>query len=125
MKKIIVFYDNWCPNCTRFINLVKKLDFFNLIDTRKLRLNSDISKLPDIDLELAKKQMASKINNKWFYGYNSIYHILIRLPIIILIFPFLYFFKITNIGQYLYVQLAIKRKIIPLHCSSKTCNIEN
>lgn len=39
MNKFIVFYDNWCPNCNRFKNFIKKVDSLNLIFFKELRNN--------------------------------------------------------------------------------------
>jgi len=123
MKKIVVFYDNWCPNCTRFIEIVKKLDWLDLIDEKKLRNLSDTSKFPDLNPILAKEQMASYKDSKWNYGYISIYHIFLRLPIFWLFIPFFFILNISKLGNYLYMELALKRKIIPLHCDKESCEI--
>ncbi len=123
MKNLTIFYDNYCPNCTKFSKIVKKLDWLKLIQTKQLRNESDTNSFPDIDLELAKKQMAS-FNTKWHYGYNSIYLIFLRLPLFWIFIPFLYLFKITKLGQLLYTELALKRKIIPIHCDENICDIK-
>jgi len=122
MKKIIVFYDNWCPNCHRFIKIVNKLDWLNYIEIKELRNTKHTQKFLNLNLEIATKQMAS-FNGKWNYGYISIYLILKRLPLIFIFFPILYLLKITSLGQLIYKELAIKRKIIKLHCDEKSCKI--
>ncbi len=122
MKKLIIFYDNWCPYCTMFANQIQKWDIVNLIGVRQLRNENHTRVFTGIDINLAKQQMAS-YDGKWHYGYNSIYLILIRLPFFMWLFPILYFFKITTIGQFLYIQLALKRKIIPIHCTEDSCEI--
>lgn len=120
MKKIIVIYDNWCPNCTRFNKIVQKLDWFKLIDFKQLRNIQNTQKFKNLKLELAHQQMASYANH-WNYGFVSIFLILLRLPIFWIFIPFLYIFKITGFGQFIYKELAIKRKIIPLHCDENSC----
>ena len=121
MKKIIVIYDNWCPNCTKFIRTIQKLDWLKLIDVTKLR-DLDINTFPNLNLELAKNQMAS-YNRNWNYGFQSIYLIFTRLPVFWLVIPIFFILKITGIGQYFYNELAIKRQIIPIHCNSEGCEI--
>ena len=120
MKKITIFYDNWCPNCTRFNKIVEKLDWFKLIDSKQLRNTNATQQFKNLNLELAHQQMASYTNH-WNYGFVSIFLILSRLPIFWIFFPFLYIFKITGFGQLIYKELAIKRKIIPLHCDENSC----
>ena len=123
MSEIIVFYDNWCPNCSRFINIVKKTDWLNLIAVKKLREKQDTKSFSSLDYERAKKEMASYNDGVWNYGFNSLFLIFIRLPILWIISPFFLLLKISSIGQILYIKLAINRKIIPLHCDEKTCGI--
>ena len=122
MNQLIILYDEWCPNCTRFAKIVKKLDWFNLINCRQLRNHKDTKQFKNLNLELATQQMAS-YTNKWNYGFVSIFYILSRLPLFWIFFPFLFIFRITGIGQLIYKELAVKRKIIPLHCNDDSCII--
>lgn len=120
--KLTIFYDNYCPNCTKFAKLIEKLDWLHLIEVKQLRNELDTTSFPDIDLELAKQQMAS-FGTKWNYGYASIYHIFARLPLFWLFTPIFYILKVTTMGQFFYKEFALKRKIIPLHCSTAICDI--
>lgn len=123
MSKLILFYDNWCPNCSNFVKTIKKNDFFNKIDVVELRkvLENRLNYIA-LDEKLAKKQMASYSNLKYSYGYDSIFEIFKRIPHFWFLLPLLYFFKITKLGQNIYLTLAINRKIIPIHCD-KNCQI--
>lgn len=59
MKILIIFYDDFCPNCTKFTKMVSKFDWLELVEIKKLRNELDTSSFRDIDLILAKQQMAS------------------------------------------------------------------
>lgn len=122
MKKLTIFYDDFCPNCIRFANLVQKINWLKLIQVKKLRNEFDINSFRDIDLELAKKQMAS-YDSKWHYGYDSLFYIFLRLPLIWAFIPFFFLLKITKLGQFLYKEFALKRKIIPIHCDTEICDL--
>lgn len=122
MKKLVIFYDNYCPNCTKFANLVRKLDWLKLIEIKQLRNELHTKAFPSMDMQLAKHQMAS-FCTKWEYGYNSLYFIFLRLALFWLFIPFLYALKLTKLGQFLYKELALKRKIIPIHCDDRVCDI--
>jgi len=122
MKKITIFYDNFCPNCTKFSKFVQKLDLLKLIETKQLRNEIHTKPFPEIDLELAKQKMAS-FGSKWHYGYSSLFYIFARLPLFWLFMPLFYILKITTLGQLMYSELALKRKIIPIHCDAEICNI--
>jgi predicted DCC family thiol-disulfide oxidoreductase YuxK len=122
MKNLTIFYDNYCPNCTKFVNLVEKIDWLKLIQIKQLRNELDTNSFREIHFELAKHQMAS-YGTKWHYGYNSLYFIFARLPLFWLFIPFLYLLKITTLGQIMYNELALKRRIIPIHCDAETCEV--
>lgn len=117
-----IYYDNYCPNCTRFIQWVKRLDWLHLITICQLRSASHMEEAIGIDQELAKKQMAS-FYKKWYYGFNTLFQIFYRLPLFWGLLPFFFVMKITGIGQFFYMKLAIHRKIIPLHCDNNSCSI--
>lgn len=121
MKTLIIFYDNWCPNCSKFASIIQKIDWLHLIDFKELRNEKHTNQFIEIDIELAKQQMAS-YTNKWNYGYISIYLIFLRIPLFWISIPFFWLLKITKFGQYLYKELALKRKIIPIHCDEEVCN---
>jgi predicted DCC family thiol-disulfide oxidoreductase YuxK len=125
MKTIIIFYDNYCSKCTRFVKIIKKFDWFNLIIAKELRNSYHIREFKNIDIKMSKGKMASCIDNKWYYGYNSIFFIFSRLPIFWIIMPLLYILKITKFGKLFYNELAIKRKIIPLNCEENNCSIND
>jgi predicted DCC family thiol-disulfide oxidoreductase YuxK len=122
MRKLIIFYDNFCPNCTKFSKLIQKMDWLKLIEIKQLRNESHTNSASGIDLGLAKQQMAS-FGIKWNYGYNSLYLIFTRLPLFWLFLPILFILKITRLGQIIYNELALKRKIIPIHCDEKVCDL--
>lgn len=122
MKKLTVFYDNWCPNCSCFVKVIKKLDWLNLIELKQLRNNNHIESYVGINSNRAAIEMAS-ISEKWQYGYPSLYLIFLRIPIMWCLLPFFLLLKITNIGQYLYIQLAVNRKIVPIHCNGESCRL--
>ena len=123
MKKVLIIYDNWCPNCNRFMRFIKKTDTLQLIEFKELRANEITNEFKNLNMELAEQQMASYLN-KWQYGYVSLYYIFKRTPLFWPLFPFFYFLKITSLGQFLYVQLALKRSIVPLHCGIEGCNLK-
>lgn len=116
---MIVLYDNWCPNCTRFSSLIGKLDWLHNIQFEKLRT---FEEKDGFDKNLALKQMAS-YTIQWNYGFESIFQIFIRIPLLWILFPLLYVLKVSGLGQWIYMEFAVRRKIIPLHCDENSCNL--
>jgi predicted DCC family thiol-disulfide oxidoreductase YuxK len=122
MKKVIIVYDDWCPNCSRFSRLVQRYDVLKLVTFVGLRSDSTSILIAGMNPELAKSQMAS-IVDKWQYGYVSLVAVFVRVPLFWVLLPLFGVLQFTGLGQYLYVQLAINRKIIPLHCDETSCTI--
>lgn len=120
---MILYYDNHCPNCTHFANLIQKLDWLHLIEIKQLRNSEHIDNAIGINKTLAEKQMAS-FDGNWHYGYATLFKIILRIPIFWLLITFFWLLKISTIGQYLYLQLAINRKIIPIHCTEGSCELK-
>ena len=116
-----VYYDNWCKNCSRFMKLIHRLDWFNRISGKELRNENHTKNADGLDLVLAEEQLASVSKGKWKYGYDSLYRIFLRIPLFWLFVPLFWLLKITRLGQPLYMQLAVNRQIIPLHCGSENC----
>ena len=116
-----IFYDNWCKNCSRFMNLAHKLDWFHLVSSKELRNENHTKNVKGLNLLLAEEQLASVSGGKWKYGYDSLYRLFLRLPLFWLFTPLFWLLKITKLGQYLYMQLAVNRQIIPLHCGKEKC----
>lgn len=118
-----IFYDNYCPNCTYFANLIQKLDWLHFIQIKQLRNPNHMNNALGINKILAEKQMAS-FDGKWSYGYLTLFKIFLRLPLFWLFIPFFFILWITKIGQFLYIQLAVNRQIIPLHCTEDSCELK-
>jgi predicted DCC family thiol-disulfide oxidoreductase YuxK len=125
MNSLTIYYDNWCPNCQNFIKIVRKLDWLHLILEKELRSNLSSEIEAGLDIALAEKGMASDFNKKWVYGYNSLFLLILRLPIFWISIPLFWVLKISNLGEILYEKLAVNRGIISLHCDEKTCEIQN
>lgn len=115
--KIIIFFDNYCKMCKRTASLIKKLDWLNLIHTHPLRDFLAQKNTLGIDENLALQQIPS-YNHQWQYGYATLFEIMKRLPLFWIFLPFLWILKISGIGQFLYLKLAIQRHIIPIQCNA-------
>lgn len=118
--KLQIFIDGWCPNCRRFSSFIQRIDFWNQIEIKNIRLDNDLK----INDKLAIKSMAAiDAYGNPIYGFLSIYELCKTLYLLWLVLPFFYALKITGLGPLLYRELAIRRKIIPLHCDESRCNL--
>lgn len=123
-KKITIFYDNHCPNCTRFSRWVRRFDTRKRISIRQLRHPEHTRLFPEIDMEKGLQQMPAFASGVWVYGYDTLYLIFKQLPAFWIVLPIFWLLKITGSGRFLYRQLAVKRKIIPIHCDKTICIID-
>ncbi|NBL65066.1 DUF393 domain-containing protein [Flavobacterium sp. NST-5] len=107
---LYIVYDNWCSNCTNFVKLVKRLDWFGLISPVPLR-NLEVRSLPSgLDQQKAQLSMAS-FNRKWHYGFETLFSVSKRLPLLWAFLPCVYLIKICGAGSYIYNTISIRRKI--------------
>jgi predicted DCC family thiol-disulfide oxidoreductase YuxK len=113
VNKLTIYIDGWCPICKKFKRIVTKLDFFKLIVVEDIR-TSDI-----LDEKKIKLMFSKSSNDLSFYGFDSIFEINKRLVILWVLLPFTFVLKITKIGSFLYNELSVKRKIIPLSCDTE------
>ena len=103
----------------RVDDYIEKEKLIHTIFSKSQVANSELFAL---DKNLAKNQMAS-FDKKWHYGFNSLFQIFLRIPLFWIFIPVMYILKITSLGSFIYNELALKRKIIPLHCDSESCEI--
>ena len=76
-----------------------------------------------ISKEKGLEQLASiNRHSSVFYGYDSIWQIVVRLPLLWVFVPVFYILKVSRLGHWAYKELAIKRQIIPLHCKEEDCH---
>lgn len=78
----------------------------------------------NLDVSMAARQLAS-VNQRGrvCYGYDSILNIVRYIPLGWIFLPFFLLLKIGGFGGYLYRELAIRRRIIPIGCND-SCTLE-
>lgn len=126
-QKIIVFYDGWCPFCTKTTNRIRTMDYFHLVDFVSFREKGIIqeNKLSIEKLEEmihSKKKEAGDVK----IGIYSFIQISKRIIPMWFILPFLYVSVWLGFGQKLYKFIADRRIIIPSNgCNDSTeCRID-
>lgn len=108
--KLTIYIDGWCMKCLKFGKILKKIDVFNKIDVKNIRVEEDIN------IRKIKEMYSKKSNGKEYYGFDSLFEISKILILLWIFMPIILILKISGLGKLLYSELAIKRKIIPLNC---------
>jgi predicted DCC family thiol-disulfide oxidoreductase YuxK len=120
-RRLEIFIDGWCPNCRRFGKLIDRMDVGSRLVIHDIRKDS----FPEIDIDKAKNFMASIDRDGIVsYGFTSIYKIFKTLPLLWIFVPVLFALNMLHLGDFLYNELAVRRRIIPLHCDDEECKIE-
>ncbi|EKS8372819.1 DUF393 domain-containing protein [Bacillus cereus] len=114
MQQITVFYDGWCPFCTRTIHKIQKLDFLKLIHFVSFRTEGIIQS-NQLSIELLEKMIHSKKegDEDLKVGIHSFIQISKRVLPMWGLLPILYLSVWCGFGQQLYKFIANRRIIIP------------
>ncbi|TJZ99584.1 DUF393 domain-containing protein [Bacillus thuringiensis] len=126
MQEITVFYDGWCPFCTKTTNNIKKLDLLKLVNFVSFRKDGVIS-VNQLSIESlqemihSKKQGAEDVK----VGIYSFIQISKRVIPMWPLLPILYLSVWFGFGQNLYKFIANRRIILPIgDCDgSQECKI--
>ncbi|GAA0437617.1 DUF393 domain-containing protein [Virgibacillus sp. AGTR] len=126
-NRVLVFYDTWCPVCTRSMKILAKMDCFRRLQYESTR---NIAVLNEYGLEYEKveKRMHTIIiiNGVIEEGIDSILRIAKQVPFLWPAVPLLKLFIWVGVGSRLYDWLASKRKILPVGgCEGDSCRIHD
>ncbi|OYD06939.1 DCC1-like thiol-disulfide oxidoreductase family protein [Paludifilum halophilum] len=122
-RKITVFYDGWCPFCTRSVHTAKKLDGFGLIHFVSFR-EPGVTASYGLDPDRLEKRLHSTKDGLHFHeGIDGIIQMVSRLPLLWPFWPLLILSRRLGIGQRVYDWIAGKRTIIPAGGCDEHCSI--
>lgn len=121
-KRVVLYYDNWCPKCMIFKRIITELDISKSIHFEGLRnINLDHTK---IDSRRALEEMPSmNLENKVVYGFDSILRVSRYTVLLWPVFPFMWMLKVSGLGDWIYRKIAIDRKLV-FSCDEE-CLIQN
>lgn len=138
-KNLLVFYDNWCPLCSKTMQVYNRLDWFGWISFMPCREESLLEQY-NIDQQQAiirmmairykKKKRVTEANRVitpiQYEGIDTIIQMSARIPILWPVVPILWSFRKVGLGTWVYDWIASKRRIIPIRqCETDVCLIEN
>jgi predicted DCC family thiol-disulfide oxidoreductase YuxK len=125
MKKLIVFYDGWCPLCQKAKKSIESADKRKRITLLSFREPKVLDQY-ELDQEEAAKRIFSinELNGKSYYGIHTIIQIAKRIAKFRIAVPFLYISILLGFGQKVYDYIASKRSIIPVgQCDENGCPV--
>lgn len=122
-RQVYVWYDGWCPFCTRSIELWRKWDIFELIVFISFRHISEEA-LP-ASIEHLEKRIHSRsvVSDDCRSGIASIAQICSRIPLLMPMSIVLICCEKVGIGHRIYDFVAKRRYIVPVgHCDTISCS---
>ncbi|WP_038112767.1 thiol-disulfide oxidoreductase DCC family protein [Tuberibacillus calidus] len=125
VSRIEVYYDGWCPVCTSIMKKINKLDWFNLIQMQSFREDTHLQ-----GIEISKSNLEKRIHvrnmktEKIYSGIDAFAVMLIRIPVLCLLWFPLKFLSIVGLGNYIYDFIAKRRIVIPVGHCNVDCQID-
>ncbi|PTX60798.1 putative DCC family thiol-disulfide oxidoreductase YuxK [Melghirimyces profundicolus] len=124
-QEVTVFYDGWCPFCTKSVRTARKLDWFRLLHFVSFR-EPHVVKTHNLDPDRLEKRLHSTRDGRRFCeGIDAIIQMGARLPLLWPVLPFLLLSKWLGLGQRVYDAIAARRTIIPTGACDEHCSLED
>jgi predicted DCC family thiol-disulfide oxidoreductase YuxK len=124
--KGIVLFDGDCPFCRRSVAILKRLDWLGRLHFRSARNN--VEHLPQAQIALDSKRLLDEMHvltpdrRRAYLGYAAFRWIAWRLPLGVLIAPFLYIPGVPAIGNRVYRWVA-KNRMDLVPCTDGACPV--
>lgn len=108
-EKLNVLYDDRCNLCDKTIRFINAVDIFGAVKYAPLSKNTDLVLSKGLNEEDVYKDIYSWNNGKIYKGYDFYERLSRRLPLLWILYPFLFLFRITLIGPAIYRYVAQRR----------------
>jgi predicted DCC family thiol-disulfide oxidoreductase YuxK len=113
---LTIFYDNRCPICLRTKSILERIDFGKQLSFIGIRNKDIFTTYKTLDEAKSLQRMASMQHNAIVYGFDSVFRIVRTLPLLWIFIPLFFVLKWTHIGEKVYDEIALKRKLLPASC---------
>ncbi len=125
VESIIVFYDGWCPLCTRASRRLARLDWLGRLRFVSIREPgaAEEAGVPPERLA-ARLHVRSARTGRWAEGIWAVAAIAARLPLFWPLWPLLVAAGVSGLGQPVYDFIARRRAIVPAgQCDEHGCRL--
>ncbi|WP_100330725.1 thiol-disulfide oxidoreductase DCC family protein [Bacillus xiapuensis] len=124
-RSLTIFYDSWCPICSKFKKRIESMDTFGLFNFVSFREHENIKMLNVSMGKLEKEMHVLKANGEILSGFDAICAVFARVPFLFWLWPVFKLLKLLGIGDFIYDFIASRRLIIPTgNCDENTCHIK-
>jgi len=118
MTPTIVLFDGNCELCQRAVRLLRRLDWLHRLQFVNSREPGSVPRTdPPLDpARLMQEMHAIAPSGRVYHGFGAFRHMAWRVPLLVLIAPFLYIPGVPFVGQRLYLWIARNRfHLVPCH----------
>lgn len=118
-----LIFDGNCILCVRTVGLIHRLDIFKLVKLYDLNHVEDFAQTKEIDRDLAEREILLRTpSGTWLSGFKAFRWMTLRMPMLAVLFPFLYIPGITQLGEAVYGFVSQRRhKIMGSQCEHGVC----
>ncbi|GGE59104.1 thiol-disulfide oxidoreductase DCC family protein [Priestia taiwanensis] len=125
---IIVFYDGWCPMCTKASERIRRYDSRNNVTTVSFRdseIVQEYNLTPDMLEKMSKRLYVYNTSTKeWFDGIHACDVICKNIRRFWWLLPMIRVSIVFGFGQWTYDWIAKRRKIVPSNlCDEHGCQL--
>ena len=123
MSKTTVLYDGYCVLCQQTVRIIRRLDWLKRIETLDVHNKTVVEeRYPTLEHEALMGEIHIVTNQQQvLVGFFAMRYIARYLPLLWLIFPFLYFPGINWLGPKIYGWIARRRYAINRFFGVPTC----
>lgn len=122
---ILVYYDSWCPLCTRVRQRLGQLDWLKLLRFASIRDQEAVRELGVPMDHLERRMHVRNLRTGAVTdGIHAVSAIAARVPLLMPLWPGVALSARLGLGQQAYDFLASRRSIVPVgHCDETGCSI--
>jgi predicted DCC family thiol-disulfide oxidoreductase YuxK len=120
-----VYYDSWCPTCTRIQLSLRCLDWLNHLTFDSIR-DADAARRLGVSLEALERRMhvLHLKNGRVAEGMEALVVLTAQIPLLWPLWPLCQLSVRCGFGHPLYDWIASLRRIVPIgHCQSSGCSL--
>lgn len=125
-RTLYMFYDGWCPVCTRSADLVRRLDVLQRVTPVSFR-DPGVIERHGLDLARLEQRMQCRdaATGTVSEGIDAVIAVARRVPALWPALPLLALSRSLGVGGRLYDFIARRRRILPLgHCGAPGCRLD-
>ncbi|WP_430108740.1 thiol-disulfide oxidoreductase DCC family protein [Paenibacillus sp. B1-33] len=120
-----VYYDGWCPLCTGIRKRLERWDWMHVLQFYSIREPEVTERISvSVDHLISSMHVRETGSGRIRSGIEAVHALCMRVPMLMLISPFVWISMKLGVGGKLYTYIASRRTIVPAgQCNHDSCDI--